>query len=359
MDADDVDILEKVYFVSMLDDEQTVWRQTFELVEVKGYERRVCRVLEELFDYDDLKGSSTPKPRAILRDQFLYNGNKFVDFIPVILVPNEPNLGDTWGASDLEPLYVPINEICRKYSDFADSLAFEMFPITVFKNIDWSNVASPEIKPGATLEIVSSNPDMDADVFKLESSMSSLESLKYFVGEMLDCLHQFSGVPRITRDKIDNVGNMSGAAMRLMYLGIISKCNRKFKYWVPRLEQMYDMVLKTQAVYEGFNLPDDYELNVEAHTKLPTDEMAEVELLGRKMELLLTSITDAMQQLGIENPEEKLAEILKEQAMVGEILEPDIIGRAIAREAGGAVQEQGPAAMDVGEQARDGQTLDE
>lgn len=334
-DADDIDILEKVYFCAILDDEKTVWRQTFELVEapaeVKG--DMVCWVKEELFKIDALKNRN-PQPFKLLRSEALAFQGKPIDFIPVSLVPNEPNLGDIWGKSDLVPLYTPINELCRKYSDFADALAFEMFPVSIFKNVEWDQTAPPKAAPGAFLTINGSPGEgaPQVDAYKLESQMSAKPSVEWLVNQMTDLLHSWSGVPNITRDKLDSVGEMSGVAMRLMYLAIISKCNRKLTYWVPRLENVYDMILKTESVYSDFDYSDNYELHVEPHNKLPENEMEEAQIMAIKVSQLLSSLETEMKKNGVEDPGAEFARILAERKMVADVENPDIIGAALGRE---------------------------
>lgn len=335
MDPDDVDLMEKVYFCAVQDDEKTLWRQTFELVDgVEGIKGPVCWVTEELFRFEELKNKN-PKPFKTLRSEPLAYNSTPIGFIPVVLIPNEPNLGDTWGRSDLEPLYVPINELCRKYSDFSDALGFEMFPVTIFRNVDWDQTAPPKAAPGAFVNI--NGPGgadaPDADAQKLESQMSAKPSVDWLVNELKDMLHQWSGVPNITRDKLDSVGEMSGVAMRLMHLAIISKCSRKLKYWVPRLESVYDMVLQTESVYSDFTYSEEYELVIEPQTKLPENEMEEAQIMAIKVNGLMRSIESAMKQDGVKNPDEEFARIMLEQKMIADNENPDVIGAALSREA--------------------------
>lgn len=332
-DPDDIDLLQKVYFCSFQDDEKTLWRQTFEIVDgtSDGFKGPVCRVIEELFKIDELKNKN-PRPFKLLRNELLFKDGNAIDFIPVVPVPNEPNLGEIWGESDLESLYTEINEICRKTSDFGDMLGYEMFPLSVFKNVEWDQTHPPQAKPGAFIEINGPN-DAQPEAYKLESQMSAKVSVEFYIDQMINLAHQFSGVPNITRDKLDSLGTMSGVAVRLMYLGIISKCDRKMKYWIPRLGNVYDMILKTEGVYSDYTYAEGYELTIETHSKLPQNELEEAQIIAIKLNQLMASIKTQMKKDGVVDVDAEFAQMLIERQQIAEAENPDVIGSAINREA--------------------------
>ena len=329
MDPDDVDIMEKVHFCILQDDDKTVWRQTFEMVD------GVCYITEMLFDIEKIgdKGEPTPK-KVIKKPQPLYNGNQVIDFIPVTLIPNEPNLGDIFGISDLEPLYTPINEVCRKFSDAGDAIRFELFPIKLIMNVEESETDSFEVSPGAVWYLQGGDSEHPVDAKNLESRMSNMEYLNTYVDRLMDMLHQFSGVPRVTRDKIDTIGSVSGVAIKLMFSSIVSKCNRKLMYWRPRLIEAYDHALRTASVYEGFSYkPDELNLDVLITPRVPQNELEQLEMDAKRIDMLVVKIVDVMQKMGIEKPEEYLAELLAERSETDKVLAGDIYGKAIEQEA--------------------------
>jgi hypothetical protein len=331
MDPDDVDVMDKVHFCAIQDDEKTVWRQTFQLVLIDG--TKACWVTEALFDLDKIGEEREPTPKAIVRNEALYNGSNYLDFIPVTLIPNEPELGEVWGKSDLEPLYGPINEICRKMSDSGDALKFELFAIKVIMNAIGSNIDDFAVAPGA-LWMINGDPENPPDVKNLENNMSSMEYLNTYVDRLLDACHQFSGVPRATRDKMDAKGPISGVALKLMFTSIVSKCNRKMMYWKPALEQVYDHVLRTNAVYENFPYdPDKFDLKLTANPRVPQNELEQLEIQATKINMLVKKTVDVMKEMGIKNPEEYLAEVLTERAQIDKAMNPDYTYSRIEGEA--------------------------
>ncbi len=330
MNADDIEIMEKVHFCNFQDDDKTVWRQTFWM------ENGVCYVMEALFDIGKIGETSEPVPKQILRAPGpLYQDNKPIDFIPVTIIPNEPQLGETFGESDLEPLYVPINEVCRKLSDASDALRFELFAIKLLLNVEESQLDKFDISPGAVWYLQDGDTDHKADARNLESSMGGMDQLHTYVNVLLDMLHQFSGVPRVTRDKIDAVGNISGVALKLMFSSIVSKCNRKMVYWRDGLNQVYDHALRTANVYEGFAYdPEKLDLQVIATPRIPQNELEQLEIQAKKIEMLVIKIVDILKDMGIEEPEKYFAEVLAEKVQIDTALTPDAVyGDAIERAA--------------------------
>ncbi len=331
MNPDDVDIMEKVHFCAFQDDDKTIWRQTFELRESNG--QMVCWVTEALYDLRSL-AAKDPKPKEVLYDIPLFSGSRPIDFIPVVIIPNEPNLGEIWGKSDLEPLYLPINELCRKMSDATDALAFELFPITLLMNATESNIDDFEVSPGAVWELKGGDAEHQPDARKLESSLSSLPMLDSYVDRLINMLHQFSGVPNVTRDKVDSVGNISGVALKLMFTAIVSKCNRKAMYWKPGLQDVYDQVLRTAAVYQGFDYKEDAApVEVTITPRVPQNELEQLEIQAREIELMVKRVVTVMKERGVADPEEELAAWLAERGQIDSSLNPDVFGAAIESEA--------------------------
>jgi SPP1 family phage portal protein len=331
MNPENEDIMEKVHFCYFLDDDKTVWKQTFELIE------GVCCVFEALYDIEKIGDRGEAIPKEIIKNWVpLYSGDNALDFIPVVLIPNEPNLGDMWGESDLESLYSPINEVCRKLSDGADALQFELFPINLLINVEESAIDKFELSAGALWHLEGGDAEHPVDARKLESALSNMEHLEAFIDRLLDMCHQWSGVPRITRDKLDTIGSISGVAIKLMFTSIVSKCNRKMMYWKPALQQVYDYALRTANIYEGFDYnPEELELEVTATPRIPQNELEQLEIQAKEIEMLVKSIVTVMKERGVQDPTTELASILAERVQIDSSLNLDITGQRIVSEAGG------------------------
>jgi len=305
-DFDDYENITKIHFVAFRD-EDTIWKQTYEL------ENGICYIEEAIYD---AKMIEKPK-EVIIPRQPLGIGKKYLDFIPVYIIPNTPQIGEIWGMSELEDLIPIIDEINRKYSDLSDSLRFDLFAITILMNVKPTG-KNPEkglkAKPGAVWELMGGGPDSPkSDVFKLEGQFHYIESLKYHIDSLVAALYEFSEVVNVSVDRISKVGNLSGVALKLLFAAILSKTTRKNAIWGARLREMYMGILKMKQIYEGYDLPDDLDIEIITHNPLPQNELENIQVITQKITAGLISVTTAMNELGVEDPERELAQILEEK----------------------------------------------
>jgi SPP1 family phage portal protein len=303
---DDYETINKVHFVAFKD-EKTIWKQTYELVDVLG--KKVCYIEEAEYDTRNIQEPS----RVIIEYQPLGINGKWLDFIPVYIVPNTPQIGEVWGMSELEDLVPLIDAINMKYSDLSDSLRFDMFAITILLNT--GKLDSTKVKPGAVWELIGGDPQgaMKPEIFKLESQFQYIESLKYLIDNLESAIIQFSETIDLNIQKIEGLGNLSGVALKLMFAAILSKTARKNMIWGDKLREMYLGMLKMLNVYEGYDIPDEFDLEILFHDPLPQNELEQVQILSAKIADGLIALSTAMDEIGIQDPEAEIAKILEER----------------------------------------------
>jgi len=305
---DDYEKLSKIHFIAFKSDD-IIWKQTFELVDGKClFEEATYNVKENL-----------KVEEVIQKPIYLGNGKKYLDFIPVYIIPNNPALGMTWGYSELADLIPIIDELDKKYSDASDALRFEMFAITIMMNIkQFSDAKGKKSKPkttqGAVWNLITGGTgDMKSEIFKLESKFAYRETLKNHIDSLKDILFELASVVQINPATISKLGNLSGVALKLMFASMISKTNAKNTIWKPKLEQMYSDSLKMRSIYESYNYPEDVNVEIIQHIPIPQNEVEQVEIAVKKLTVGLSSIRREMDAMGVENPEMLMAEILEEQ----------------------------------------------
>ena len=300
---DDYEKINKVHFVAFKS-EDIVWKQTFEMKDGK------CLFSEATYNVKN----NLELEEWIQKPTFLGSGNKYIDFMPVYIIPNTPGVGMIWGYSELANLIPIINELNKKYSDASDALRFEMFAITIIMNMkDFSTTGRPKTKPGAVWRLMSAGTgDAKTDIKKLESSFAYRETLNNHTESLKNAMFELSSVIQINPETVSRLGSMSGVALKLMYASMISKTNIKNVVWKPILEQMYYESLKMRGVYEAYSFP---EVNIEIinHLPIPLNEKEEVEIATMKLAAGLSSTRAAMDSLGIQDPEAMMAEILEEE----------------------------------------------
>jgi len=310
MEFDDYEKMIRVHFCAFRD-EKTIWKQTYELKDI-GKGKKGCWFSEKLYDATNLK------VEKIVAEYFLGKGKKLLDFIPVYIIPNMPSIGEIRGTSELADLIPIIDEINRKYSDSSDALRFEMFAITILMNVKaFSSPGRPEDKvkrkPGAIWNVVGGPGDVKSDISKLESGFNYIDVLRYHLDSLKSLLFEFSGVIQLEAERLKSVGNLSGVALKLLFASIISKTTQKNTIWQPKLEQIYYDILKMKEVYEGYQIPEGIDIEIIMHTPVPQNELEEVQIAVQKISAGLSSVKREMSIAGVENPEELIIEIAKEQ----------------------------------------------
>ncbi len=305
---DDYEKLTKVHFIAFKSDD-IIWKQTFEMVKGK------CLFEEATYNVKlNLKVE-----KVIQAPIYLGSGKKYLDFMPVYIIPNNPALGMVWGYSELIDLIPIIDELDKKYSDSSDALRFEMFAITIMMNIKQftdakGKTSRPKTKPGAVWDLISAGTgDIKPDIFKLESKFAYTETLKNHIDNLKNIMFELSSVIQINPEIVSKLGQLSGVALKLMYACMISKTNVKNTIWKPTLAQMYKDSLKMRATYESYSYPEDADVEIITHMPIPLNEKEEVEIALLKLSAGLSSVKREMDNLGVEDPEKLIAEILAEQ----------------------------------------------
>jgi len=310
---DDYENITKVNFVAFID-EDTIWKQTYELVkDISG--KKVCYIEEATYD---VKNNLQVKDR-ILEYQPLGANGRWLDFIPVYIIPNMPQIGEVWGTSELKDLIPLFEEIDKKYSDLSDSLKFDMFAITVLLNtkVPVGADGKPKLKGHAgavwNLAQMASTDNIRPDVFKLQSTFNYIDTLKYHIDSLVALVYELSEVVNLSVDRISGLGSLSGVALKLLFAAILSKTRKKNTIWSAKLRDMWFGILKMKAVYEGYDIPDDLDIDIITHSPMPQNELEQVEVVTDKISAGLMSVTRAMNELQIEDPEAEIAKILEEK----------------------------------------------
>lgn len=307
---DDYEEIIRVHFIAFKDN-KTIWKQTFEMV------NNICYISEAEYEYD-VQNIKTPK-KVFIEYQPLGLNSKWLDFLPVYIISNLAQLGEIWGPSELRDLIPIIDEINKKYSDLSDSLKFDMFAITVFINAKIPT--GPDGKPklsgraGAAWNIAMLSPtdNVNPEVFKLTSTFNYTESLKYHIESLISAIFKFSECIDISPQTIAGIPSISGVALKLLFAAILSKTNRKNTVWKAKLAEIYMGALKLKQIYENYDIPEDLNIEIITHIPMPANELEEMNVITQKIADGLISVTTAMNEIGIENPEEELAKILEEK----------------------------------------------
>jgi len=298
-DMDEPDKFQTIHFCSFLDNDRTLWRQTWELIGGR------CYLSEGLYNVNDLSLVERIYDRADTR----------LDFIPVIIFPHQSLSGETFGTSYLKDLIPLFDQYNRSMSDAADSLRFNLFAVTVLLN------APPDAEKQLRLapqEIWNIGGD-GVDAKKLESGFNYSNALSDFLTRLENLMHLLADVPDITPDRIKGFGLVSGVALKLLYSDLVSATQQDWRIWKSRLSQMNEYILRMCEVYAREpNFPYDfnemgYKNRIIPHLPLPENEAEKINMEVTKLRSSLQSIKGALTELGEKYPERKIAEMISER----------------------------------------------
>ena len=142
------------------------------------------------------------------------------DWAPVIDCQNLPSPNEYYGQPDLTEDVIRLNEAINfVLSNTARIIRFHAHPKTWGKgfNADQLKVAVDET---ITLE----SPDGELHNLEMESDLASSISL---YEQLKTALHEISQTPEVAMGKLDNVGTLSGLALRILFGPLVDKTKAK------------------------------------------------------------------------------------------------------------------------------------
>lgn len=317
----DIDQLDEVHFTAYLDEDQTkLWKLSYYLVwqgdgetDAGYYE---CEIEEAIYD-EELNVIEERVERSPMG----------LDFIPAVHIPTDKLTGVSEGTSELEKMIEVADEINKKLSDYSDALRFEMFAITLLKNVDEDPKNPLRVSPSAVWNLGDGDKEVgEPHAERLESGFRFKEAIETYLDRMYKALHELSEVPVVNTSEL-KTGGINEVAMQLMFSSIISKTQRSWVIWQSRLQTLNEYILRyMQARQDHVNFKydvdllaevgDEYSNEITFNLPLPKDQVALVEQLSTEIASNLESIKGAIRRSGKENAEAKLLEILSEQELM-------------------------------------------
>jgi hypothetical protein len=287
----DPDSFDAVHFCSFFDNDKTIWKQSWEMIDGK------CYLSEGHYNLN-----------MVLQKSVYNREDTKLDFIPVLIFPRDCLSGDLYGTSYLKDLIPLFDQYNRSMSDAADSLRFNLFAINVLLNAAPDAEKELRISPGEVWNIGGDG----VDVKKLESSFQYSAALADFLTRLENLMHLLADVPDITPDRIKGFGLVSGVALKLLYSDLVSATQQDWRVWKSRLVKSNEYALRMINAF-GLASVSDYNTRIIPHLPLPENEAEKVSVEAQKLATSLQSVHGAMQELGVKNPEVLIAQIITER----------------------------------------------
>jgi hypothetical protein len=202
-------------------------------------------------------------------------------FLPVVHIQNIAQPYYYEGVSDVEPLIPLQDELNTRLSDRASRITFQSFKMYLGKGIE--GFEDKPVSPGRMWH--TDNPDASIQEFGGDAAAPS-EDLH--IAEIREALDKTSGVTPVMAGILkDRLGNLTSAvALRLTFLGMLSKNERKqhtYSEGLKRICRMALSILNTANVYQTSDQERD--IDIIFASPLPEDTMARLQEAQIKREL--------------------------------------------------------------------------
>ena len=261
-----------------------------------------------------------------INDELVDSYPNAIGHIPVVHIPNTTISSSPWGQSDIWDI-IPLNrELNEKMAEVSDIINYHAAPVTIITGAKASQLERGPKKVWAGLP-------KDSNVFNLESRGEMAGALEY-IQHIKRTMHEVTGVPETALGQTQPISNTSGVALAIQYQPMMNRYTMKKVHFSRGLERINEIIIRTAAVFEPQLLvynaavaempekdnaieldpadPLTYQTTVHWPDPLPVDVLIKLNEIQAKLALGLESKRGALQILGEEFPNEKMAEVFEE-----------------------------------------------
>ncbi len=248
-----------------------------------------------------------------------------IDFLPVVMVPVSELTADSHRNGEIEDMMELTSVLNQMSEDAIDGLKFEMFPITAFLNVPVGTIEKTQIAPGSMVEVNAtmiegvSSPRIE----KIESQFRWGEAFDEQYSRVKSALHDITNLPNIVPQEL-NFGGLNGEALHVLFHSIIQETEEHWIVWDARLRELHEKSIKylqARTSTSGFQydrskvrgIGDDYDHEINFVLPLPDNRQELVAVLTDEVLAGFESSRGAIERLGTEDVDSKLAEIRNEK----------------------------------------------
>jgi len=202
-------------------------------------------------------------------------------FLPVVHIQNIAQPYYYEGLSDVEPLIPLQDELNTRLSDRANRITFQTFKMYLGKGIE--GFEDRPISPGRMW--YTDNPDAAIEEFGGDAATPSEDM---HIAEIREAIDKTSGVTPVVAGVLKNkLGNLTSAvALRLTFMGMLSKTERKRFTYSEGLKKIAQMVLDILDKANIYKIGGaDREIDIIFPSPLPENMMEKLKEAQIKKEL--------------------------------------------------------------------------
>lgn len=270
---------------------------------LRAKSRKVLKTYKQVWTKDEVATYAGTKEPVITLNKY--------GFIPFVQIKNFVLAGRNEGISDIENI-IPMNvEYNIKKSNVSEILDYHAAPVTLVFGAKIGNLekGANKLWGGLPKDAKVQNLELNGD---LSASNTYLSALKLEMCEI-------GGIPETVLGGAKSISNTSGVALQYMNLPLIEKTRVKRQSTEDGLERLNEMILAISLIEalitkdENIPLRDFLHTEVSLPDTLPKDTLLELQQIQQELAAGLESRKGALQRMGREDIDNKLAEIDKEK----------------------------------------------
>jgi len=225
-------------------------------------------------------------------------------FIPFVIYPNLREPKRFWGVSDIAAVKEPARELNRALSQLSTILELSGNPIAVLENVEEAEDIA--VQPGAVWEL----PEK-ARAYLLDLLQGGGVRLHVdYIDLVYRTLHDISESPRTSFG--DNQRGLSGVALEMELHPLLQKVRRKRLIRTAAFKKRNEMVLRILEQRTGVDY-SPYRSRIVWGPVLPQDRARMVRDEQILVQAGIHSRRRAMEELGIDDPEEEFKRLREEE----------------------------------------------
>lgn len=205
---------------------------------------------------------------------------------PIGHCKNLPAPNELWGTADLEPSVTGLDQSLRfLLSNLRRIIRFHAHPKTIA-----SGLRAKDLQTGPDGLLVLPSPE--SRIWNLEMQSDLASSLEVY-GRVKEALHQTARVPEVAAGKVDQVGNLSGIALQILFSPLLQKTETKRVLYGHMLAEACARLLELAGV------SIDQPVTVTWPELLPKDSKAEADT-ALALQTLGVSVSTLLERLGFD-----------------------------------------------------------
>lgn len=203
---------------------------------------------------------------------------------PIVDCQNLPAPNSYWGDPDLDDDVLALNNALNfNFSNVGRIIRFHAHPKTWGRGFN-----APELNVAVDETIVLSNEKAELHNLEMQSDLGS--SIEY-IKQLREALHEIAEVPEVASGKVEDIGNLSGVALAILYGPLLEKTEKKRRTYGDMLVELNRRLL----ALGGFG--EDNRTVLHWPSLLPSDPKVDREVAMLDKELGVSEDT-LLQKLG-------------------------------------------------------------